>query len=97
MPKPPLRATPRPHVDAAPASRRALRVPTTSSTRCRDPQHGPGSGALSPPSICGWYPFARRKARGEIAHVQNANGDHAEFKFDRVFTERQWLTLRLDL
>lgn len=44
------------------------------------------------------YPFSLGGKRGEIAYVvQNANGDHAEFKFDRVFTERQWLTLRLDL
>ena len=44
------------------------------------------------------YPFRLGATRGEVAYtVQNANGEHAEFKFDRIFSERQWLTLRIDL
>lgn len=44
------------------------------------------------------YPFRLGATRGEIAYtLQNANGEHAEFKYDRIFSERQWLTLRLDL
>lgn len=44
------------------------------------------------------YPFRLGGSRGELAYViQSANGEHAEFKFDRIFSERQWLTLRLDL
>lgn len=44
------------------------------------------------------YPFHFESRRGEVAYVvQSANGEHAEFKFDRIFSERQWLTLRLDL
>lgn len=44
------------------------------------------------------YPFRVGNSRGELAYVmQSANGEHAEFKFDRIFSERQWLTLRLDL
>lgn len=44
------------------------------------------------------YPFRVGGKGGEVAYVvQNANGPHAEFKFDRIFSERHWLTLRFDL
>lgn len=44
------------------------------------------------------YPFKLGVTRGEVAYtIQNANGEHAEFKYDRIFSERHWLTLRLDI
>lgn len=45
----------------------------------------------------GW-PFKLGGARGELAYtIQNANGEHAELKYDRILSERQWLTLRLEI